>query len=74
MTQPGSQRVCPDSLGKTHHPSKAEFPEIPGVQSWQLVQTSEARDTLHENAGYVGRADPDTTGKSPSCQHFGNTY
>ena len=28
----------------------------------------------YENVGQVGRADPDTTGESPSWQHFGNTY
>ena len=55
-------RVCPDSHGKTGHPSKSEKPEIPGVQSWQLVQTSEARDTCGchatlDFASYSGQVD-----------------
>lgn len=35
---------CPDSVVKTWGPFGAENPLVPEVQSWQLVQTSVARD------------------------------
>ena len=36
--------VCPDSVVKTWRPLKAENPLVPGVQTWQIVQSSVARD------------------------------
>ena len=74
LTLPTCRHVCPDSVVKTRRPLKAENPLVPGVQTWQPLQTIEARDTLQEIAGQIGRADPDATGESRLRQYFGNTY